>query len=622
MIVDMDKLSIIGLKNDFSRFVRFLRTVKLLHIQKTQTSQNLFASDPKLLKTRRRTEELQSRIEEVLNKLPPISELSKSSTISLKSQFQYTDIEELLIHTEELLKEIEDKLDTIQLRKDEIDRKIEYLALYQKALGLQDFTNIEDPEKVEIFVLLLKEHEVTRLETLEDDIAELSFGIYDIVTKRSSDDIIVVYFIIGKEFISDVKNFLFHQKISELTIPEELKQIGLEEPEQSIEKIAQDNEIEQKHLAEDLTELTEKYRSQLTMLLAYFQQEEENFNLTDYVEGTVDTWEITGFLPRDEWDLFHTKIKEEFGNRVFVHKDEAGKDAPIKKKNNRLVMPFEVLSNLVQPPRYGSSDPTIILFFMFPLFWGFIVGDIGYSLLIGFTCIALRQYSIRKGNKTNQYIMEVFIISSLAGVFWGFIFGEFFGDLGSFILVPIIDRYTDIEVLLLLSIGLGYTIVIVGSLYGGYNSLKFDQKSNAISSVVVALMWLSLSLVFFGTIVFPSIAELIIALEIIFLVVGLGILLVKNGVASIINLETKLPNILSFARLMAIGLSGTWLSFIANLFIFDYFPLGLIIGGLLHIINIVLLFLTPTIHSIRLNLYETFEQFYIRTDTNYKPFGI
>jgi V/A-type H+-transporting ATPase subunit I len=217
--------------------------------------------------------------------------------------------------------------------------------------------------------------------------------------------------------------------------------------------------------------------------------------------------------------------------------------------------------------------------------------------------------------------MEVFMISSLAGIFWGFIFGEFFGDLGNFILVPLIDRYTDIEVLLLLSIGLGYVIVIVGSLYGAYNRIKLDQKSEAISSALVASMWLSFSVIFFIVSLFPDIAEFVLIIEILFLVVGLGVLLVKNGVASIINLETKLPNILSFARLMAIGLSGTWLSFIANLFIFDYFPVGLIIGGLLHMINIVLLFLTPTIHSIRLNLYETFEQFYIRTDTNYKPFG-
>ena len=98
--------------------------------------------------------------------------------------------------------------------------------------------------------------------------------------------------------------------------------------------------------------------------------------------------------------------------------------------------------------------------------------------------------------------------------------------------------------------------------------------------------------------------------------------MVLEGVRGILALEAKLTNILSFARLMAIGLVGIWMAYIANFIGTTLFPpIGIFVGLFLHIINLTLLFLSPSVHAMRLNLYETFSQFYVYGGTKYQPFG-
>jgi vacuolar-type H+-ATPase subunit I/STV1 len=72
---------------------------------------------------------------------------------------------------------------------------------------------------------------------------------------------------------------------------------------------------------------------------------------------------------------------------------------------------------------------------------------------------------------------------------------------------------------------------------------------------------------------------------------------------------------------MAIGLVGAWMGLIANSLTTQLFPFGLLLGLGLHLINIVILVLSPSIHSMRLNVFEFFTQFVLEGGNSYEPYG-
>jgi V/A-type H+/Na+-transporting ATPase subunit I len=88
------------------------------------------------------------------------------------------------------------------------------------------------------------------------------------------------------------------------------------------------------------------------------------------------------------------------------------------------------------------------------------------------------------------------------------------------------------------------------------------------------------------------------------------------------EIMSAVGNILSYARLMAIGLASVILAFVANKLgeAMEILALGILIAVLLHALNIVLAMFSPSIHSVRLHLVEFFSKFYQGGGIAYKPF--
>jgi Archaeal/vacuolar-type H+-ATPase subunit I len=99
-------------------------------------------------------------------------------------------------------------------------------------------------------------------------------------------------------------------------------------------------------------------------------------------------------------------------------------DPPVLQNNSRLSGPFEVLTNAVNRPKYSEFDPTVALFLTFPLFFGFMIGDIGYGLL--YLLIGYGLYA----KASSEAVSELGSVVTWLGVFaigFGVAFGEVFG---------------------------------------------------------------------------------------------------------------------------------------------------------------------------------------------------
>jgi V/A-type H+-transporting ATPase subunit I len=109
---------------------------------------------------------------------------------------------------------------------------------------------------------------------------------------------------------------------------------------------------------------------------------------------------------------------------------------------------------------------------------------------------------------------------------------------------------------------------------------------------------------------------------VILIILALPLILMGAGVFGTIEVMSTVGNILSYSRLMAIGMASVILAMVANRLsgAFAFAIIGIIVALLLHALNIVLAMFSPSIHAVRLHLVEFFSKFYEGGGMPYKPF--
>ncbi|MFI5209493.1 MAG: V-type ATPase 116kDa subunit family protein, partial [Gemmatimonadales bacterium] len=147
---------------------------------------------------------------------------------------------------------------------------------------------------------------------------------------------------------------------------------------------------------------------------------------------TQHAFVLEGWLPATAEPNLATAIDRAFAGEVVVElvareqwKAEA---APVVLQNPRLFRPFEVLIRMVPLPRYGSLDATPFVAVFFPMFFGLMMGDVGYGLVLAGLSLLIH-WRARPGS-TLQSIAEVGGACALFAIIFGVLFGEYFGDLG------------------------------------------------------------------------------------------------------------------------------------------------------------------------------------------------
>jgi len=295
------------------------------------------------------------------------------------------------------------------------------------------------------------------------------------------------------------------------------------------------------------------------------------------------------------------------------------KEIPVLLDNPSAIKPFELLLSLLQPPKYGTIDATKLLAVFFPIFFGLIVGDIGYGLILLIISLILNPHK----NLIIKNISKLFSYVSISSIFFGLLFGEFFGHSGGKILniYPVLfDRQKDIVPFLILSISIGIFHILLGLILGIIKGIKEKHNREIFEkiSIILSLFGLFLLVVVMADFLpkgffIPSISLIIISMPILILVKGfIGPLEVLSTIA----------NILSYARIMALGLAGVMIANIAYTiggFIEDVI-IGIIIATLIHILNLLLSIFSPTIQSLRLHYVEFFSKFYETGGKKYNPF--
>jgi len=297
-------------------------------------------------------------------------------------------------------------------------------------------------------------------------------------------------------------------------------------------------------------------------------------------------------------------------------------EAPVVLQNPRLFRPFELLVGMMPLPRYGSIDPTPFVAIFFPMFFGLMVGDVGYGLVLGLLGLLLR-YRSRAGT-TLRAISEIALGCTSFTLIFGFLFGEFFGDLGRrwFGMRPLVlDREAprDIISFLGLCLALGLVHVVLGLVLGvvsGFRGHRRQAIGRGLSALMVLLI-LGALLAAFRVLPHQLLSPFAVAL-----LVAFPLLVIAEGLVAPVGLLATLGNILSYARIMALGTASVMLALVANRLAGSAGSLvvGVVFGLLFHLINFGLALFSPTIQGLRLLYVEFFGQFYSPGGVQYRPF--
>lgn len=338
--------------------------------------------------------------------------------------------------------------------------------------------------------------------------------------------------------------------------------------------------------------------------------------------GTDNCFVLFGWLPTTDVTRLTSALAAAFGGAVVVVEreilDQDLDAVPVMVTNPAYVRPFELFTSLLPLPRYSSLDPTPFIAIFFPVFFGIIVGDVGYGIVLlaaALALIAVRPAAVRK------QIGQILGVCAVYTIVFGVLYGEYFGDAGAHALgvTPWIDRRNAFLPMLYFAMAVGSTHVLVGLVLGVVVALRGRRRREAVTRLLTIAV-LACILAMIASLVMPVGAllrrPLLIAIGLV-----LPLLLVAGGLLAPFELIRHIGNIISYARLMAVGLASVLLAHVANTLAgaLGSAWIGIMAAVLLHAFNILLGVFAPTVHALRLHYVEFFSKFFETGGRPYQP---
>ena len=349
---------------------------------------------------------------------------------------------------------------------------------------------------------------------------------------------------------------------------------------------------------------------------------------------TGQTFLLEGWVPEESWPALKQELdKFPCACEVGDPAPEEYEKVPVKLKNNLLTKPLNMVTEMYSLPAYGTLDPNPLMAPFFILFYGIMMADMGYGLLMMLAgAVILKK---KKPGGTFGHLCGLLVLCGVTTFIMGALTGGFFGDFltqvvklttgGDFALPALFTPLEDTMMILVGAMCLGFVQIITGMAVSFVSKLKNGQVMDAVFEEVT--WWI----VFAGLgLMIAGITPIVLALGGVLVVAGPVIQ--NQGFGKVTGIFGSLYNhvtgyfgdILSYSRLMALMLAGSVIAQVFN-------TLGAIPGNIVifliisfagNTLNFALNLLGCYVHDLRLQCLEYFGKFYQDGGRPFRPLDL
>ncbi len=666
MIVEMKKLTLIGHSFDRPKLFKALRRTKCVEIAKTRDIQDTVRLDSSsdserisynlsridfafsyLKEMRKKAQLLAKRTEK--SEQPYLYTPIEIPQIKQIVRMSFDDFDGIEFKEIELISNIAD-LESVSARQKEIEierarlkQKLETHAVY--SFLAKPYNEYRDGSKTAVIVGYVPSERAAELTAYIEStpLVAAQFAEGDKVQPV----VIVAHKSIAEEVIGALQGMEFVRcaQDSELTPAKCMEEINSELDALEFEE----RELLTRALVKEI------FIADFKTLYDYYLLLLQLNSATDSLASTDKCFVMEAWYPADEEERVKEAVDGVSDRFVYDFSDpEEGEVVPTCVKNSKLVAPYQDITNMYSAPKYGvDMDPNPVMSVFYFLLFGMMIADAAYGILLAVGALAM--YFIKKPVPGKGRLLLVIAMGGLSTIIWGALFGGWFGLSIEGTVLAKIQMVKPLEgngplILLGISFGLGFVHIAVGMLLNAINLIRKKRALDACAEVgtwyliFIGIILLALGLLFFKDI--PAIKY-----------VGIATLALGAALIPILNMRGKkgakkivgflggfgklydgvniLSDILSYARLFGLGLSGSVVALVVNQIcqvVLGFFPQGsglIAIGYIIcvpiflvgHVFNIAISTLGAYVHNCRLQYIEFFGKFYEGGGHVFTPLG-
>ncbi len=510
-------------------------------------------------------------------------------------------------------------------RKELLQKELAELSSYVVFLGALEslLAKVDGGGDLEFIGVTIRDP--AALEQIMRLLTRLTEGRFEVVSATADNGTVIGLIALERKSAEKVRKKLGEQHIPELTFPASMQQLPFPEKIRYLTRRIGEVAAEIAILDGELTSFAQRWGAIYRRVGDWLDERLALLKSTVYFHQTGMCFFIHGWLPSADLARVNDELRREFHGAVVVEEKKIHEEdlerIPVALRNPPYFRPFELFARLLPLPRYTSYDPTPFIAIFFPLFFGMMLGDAGHGLVVLLASLILQR--VWKARRNLRDAARIMFISSLYAMLFGVFYGEFFGEFGRklFGFKPLItERRTAITPMLLFALSVGIVHVTLGLILGVSSALKRKTVKEALFKLLNIFIILCLALLA-ASLVTP-LPRLLTTPVIIAMLAAIPLLLISGGIMAPFELLKNVGNIISYVRIMAIGLTSVYLATVAN----DLAGMtgdivtGTIVAVMLHGLGIVIGVFAPTIQSLRLQYVEFFSKFLEHGGKKFEPF--